>query len=86
MPPKKAPTPSPSPWRKHALIIGAIWALILIAYSNSFQAGLIFDSRHAVLDDPRVHDATPRSLRAIWSGGYWFDNTSPDLYRPLTTL
>jgi tetratricopeptide (TPR) repeat protein len=85
--PEPAPTPKlPAEWRRHVYFILTIWALALIAYSNSFHAELTLDNRPAIQDDPRIRTAAIPNVHAIWSSGYWMDNSSPDLYRPLTTL
>ena len=64
----------------------ALWALVLAAYSNSFQAGLVFDSAMAITGDTRIQAVTPRNLGLILTEGYWHGNTTSGLYRPLTTF
>ena len=64
----------------------ALWALALAAYSNSFQAGLLFDSAVVIPRDPRIQAVTPQNLRLILTEQYWHDNTAMGLYRPLTTF
>jgi tetratricopeptide (TPR) repeat protein len=63
----------------------ALWALVLAAYSNSFQTGLVFDSAMAITGDTRIQAVTPRNLGLILTEGYWHGNTTSGLYRPLTT-
>jgi tetratricopeptide (TPR) repeat protein len=63
-----------------------LWALVLVAYSNSFQAGLVFDSAAVISEDARVHAVTPENLRLILTGPYWHASTTLGLYRPLTTF
>jgi protein O-mannosyl-transferase len=58
----------------------------LIAYSNSFQAGLVFDSSAVIGQDPRIRQATPANIASILTGGYLYGSTIAGLYRPLTTL
>jgi tetratricopeptide (TPR) repeat protein len=58
----------------------------LIAYSNSFQAGLVFDSSSVIGQDPRIRQATPANVASILTGGYLYGSTIAGLYRPLTTL
>jgi hypothetical protein len=41
-------------WRWHAWRLLALWGLVLAAYSNSFQAGLVFDSANVIAGDPRI--------------------------------
>jgi tetratricopeptide (TPR) repeat protein len=64
----------------------ALWALIVAAYSNSFQAGLVFDSAAVISEDSRVHAVTPQNLRLILTGPYWHGSATLGLYRPLTTF
>jgi len=64
----------------------ALWALVLAAYSNSFQAGLVFDSAMAITRDARIQAVTPRNLRLILTEEYWHGSTASGLYRPLTTF
>ena len=64
----------------------ALWALVLAAYSNSFQAGLVFDSAMAITRDARIQAVTPHNLRLILTEEYWHGSTTSGLYRPLTTF
>jgi tetratricopeptide (TPR) repeat protein len=64
----------------------ALWALVLAAYSNSFQAGLVFDNAAVISQDSRIRAVTPQNLRLILTGQYWHDSTTSGLYRPLTTF
>ncbi len=57
----------------------------MLAYSNSFRTGLVFDSA-VILQDPRVHALTTHNLSLILSEGYWYNKPDSGLYRPLTTL
>jgi tetratricopeptide (TPR) repeat protein len=72
-------------WRRHAWRMLALWALALAAYSNSFQAGLVFDSAMAITRDARIQAVTPHNLRLILTEEYWHGSTTSGLYRPLTT-
>ena len=72
-------------WRRHAWRMLALWALVLAAYSNSFQAGLVFDSAAVISQDTRIRAVTPRNLRLILTEEYWHGSTANGLYRPLTT-
>jgi tetratricopeptide (TPR) repeat protein len=71
-------------WRHAAVVIG-LWAAAFGAYSNSFRAGLSFDSVVLVSRDARVHAATPQNVRLIWGEEYWYNLGVTGLYRPLTT-
>lgn len=73
-------------WRRHALPIVALWALALLAYSNSFRTGFVFDNDRAILKDSRVHAATSENLHLILNEEYWYKTTATSLYRPLTTF
>src|SRR5271157_5384434 len=73
-------------WRRHAWRMLALWALVLAAYSNSFQSGLVFDSSTVILQDARIRAVTPQNLRLILSEDYWHNSTISGLYRPLTTF
>jgi protein O-mannosyl-transferase len=64
----------------------AIWGLLGIAYSNSFQAGLVFDNATIIGRDPRIRQATTQNIGAILTGGYRSVSDAAGLYRPLTTL
>ncbi|MGA9624083.1 MAG: DUF1736 domain-containing protein, partial [Bryobacteraceae bacterium] len=64
----------------------ALWALVLAAYSNSFQAGLVFDSAMAITRDARIQAVTPHNLWLILTEEYWHGSTTSGLYRPLTTF
>ena len=71
---------------RHGWRILALWALVAAAYSNSWHAGLVFDSAPVIQDDPRIHAATADNVGEIFSGPYWYHNSASGLYRPLTTL
>jgi tetratricopeptide (TPR) repeat protein len=73
-------------WRPHAWRIVALWILSLVAYSNSFQSGFVFDNRTLILEDARVHAATGQNIGRILTGDYWPDREASGLYRPLATL
>ena len=77
-------------WRRHLWRLLALGGLVLIAYSNSFHAGLVFDNASAIGEDPRIREATPKNLAAILRGGYWYGSgpraANSGLYRPLTTF
>jgi tetratricopeptide (TPR) repeat protein len=72
--------------RRHAWRILVLWALVAVAYSDAWRAGLIFDSGPVILDDPRVHRATLQNAGEILTGDYWYTRPVSGLYRPLTSL
>jgi tetratricopeptide (TPR) repeat protein len=73
-------------WRPHAWKIALLWILVVAAYSNSFDAGFVYDNESAILADTRVHDASLHNIHRIFAEGYWEDQPATALYRPLTTL
>jgi tetratricopeptide (TPR) repeat protein len=79
----QAPHPA---WRRHAWRLLALWALVLAAYSNSFQAGLVFDSALVISEDARIQAVTPQNLRLILTEEYGRGSSAYGLYRPLTTF
>jgi tetratricopeptide (TPR) repeat protein len=79
----KRPQP---PRPRHALFLAALWIAALLAYSNSFSAGLAFDSQRVILADSRIQADTPDNVHQIWTGDYYNGTGSAALYRPLTTL
>jgi protein O-mannosyl-transferase len=85
LPPATTPD-SPGGARRHAWRLLAIWGLVLIAYSNSFQGALVFDSAPVIARDPRIRQATLENIESILTGGYWYVNATAGLYRPLTTF
>src|SRR5689334_12367618 len=89
--PVRAPLPSTgrptgAGVRSHALALGALWAAILLAYSNSFSAGLILDNSAIILRDPRITAAAAGNVSRILKSEYWYTQSGNGLYRPLTTL
>jgi tetratricopeptide (TPR) repeat protein len=73
-------------WRRHGWRLLAIWGLVLIAYSNSSQSGLVFDNSSIIGRDPRIREATSQNIGAIVAGGYRYTNHTDGLYRPVTTF
>jgi tetratricopeptide (TPR) repeat protein len=60
--------------------------LVLAAYSNSFQAELVFDNAKAIAADPRIREANAHNLGLIFTQEYWYNRETSGLYRPVTTL
>ena len=81
VPPSKGP-----PWRRHAIPLLVLWACTLMAYSDSFHSGLVFDNKVLIGEDPRITAATPENLNLILTKEYWYPSSGDRLYRPLTTL
>jgi len=87
-PAPSAPTSSlhrPFEWRRW-IPFAALWALTLVAYANSFQAGLIYDNAAIIGKDLRLRAVSSENLRLILTTEYWYPTTGNGLYRPLTTL
>jgi tetratricopeptide (TPR) repeat protein len=76
--------------RRHGWGLPAVWGLVLVAYSNSFQAGLVFDNASVIGEDSRIQAATPQNIERILTGGYRDGSSihaaTAGLYRPFTTL
>src|SRR5579863_8353086 len=68
------------------------WRLLLLAvvigaaYSNSFEAGLVFDNAPIISQDPRIREASLENMGRILHGGYWYNIPTAGLYRPVTTF
>jgi len=73
-------------WWPHGWKVALLWVLIFAAYSNSFDAGLVYDNESVILQDARVHEANLHNVHRILAEGYWVNQPATDLYRPLTTL
>ena len=71
--------------RHHALVLFALAALVVLAFSNSFQSGFILDNK-GILLDPRLRAATVDNIGLIFRHTYWWPTGEAGLYRPLTTL
>ena len=71
---------------RHGWRLAALWALILAAWSNSFEAGLVFDNATLIAGDARIQAATALNIHRIFAEPYWPNHLSTGLYRPLTTL
>ena len=83
MPPGQPQLPTTSTrWIVRAVLA----ALVLAAFANSLGAGLIFDNRAIVLEDPRLRAVTLEHLSQILTRNYWWPYTETSLYRPFTTL
>jgi hypothetical protein len=76
----------PRPWRRHAIPLLALWLLALLAYANSFRAGLVFDNRYVIGQDPRIRQATAENVHLILTKDYWYRSSTSTLYRPITTF
>ena len=71
----------------HGLLFGVILCVLtLLAYSNSFLAGMVLDNQGLLLKDPRIREATGANVASIFAHTYWWPTGEAGLYRPLTTL
>jgi tetratricopeptide (TPR) repeat protein len=71
---------------RQLLVVLALCAVTLLAYSNSFSAGFTFDNKGLLLQDPRIREATPQNIGLILHRTYWWPYGESGLYRPITTL
>jgi tetratricopeptide (TPR) repeat protein len=76
----------PASRRGHAWRLALLWVVLAGAYSNSFDAGLVFDNKPVIAEDPRIQAATARNAGLILHGDYWYRAPTSGLYRPLTTF
>jgi protein O-mannosyl-transferase len=77
----KAPVPA-SKWPAR----GALFAIALAAYANSFGLGMAQDSQVIVAQDTRLREVSADNLKQILTKNYWWPTTGDGLYRPVTTL
>lgn len=85
------PQPEPAPpgfslSSRHLLAALLLCATALLAFSNSFDAGFVLDSKPLLLQDPRIRQATAANIAQIFQHTYWWPTGEAGLYRPLTTL
>ncbi len=73
-------------WQPHWWRVAAIWLVALAAYSSSFRAGLVIDNAVMIGQDTRIRAFTSENLHLILSEELWYNNSSTNLYRPLTTF
>lgn len=75
-------TPRSRSW----LAASSLCAITLLAWSNSFQSGFVFDNNALLLGDRRIQKATPENLALIVNHTYWWPLGESGLYRPITTV
>jgi hypothetical protein len=71
---------------KYLWVAAALCAIALLAYSNSFSSGFVFDNKGLILQDPRLSQATTENVELIFQHPYWWPMSETNLYRPITTL
>jgi hypothetical protein len=69
-------------WLASVALIG----LMLLAYSDSFGAGLALDNRMLITGDSRIREATSHNFTQILQHTFWWPNGEAGIYRPFTTL
>src|SRR5208283_4353427 len=74
------------PHMRQWLVVWALSAVTLLAYSNSFSAGFAFDNKGLLLQDPRIREATAKNIGLIFQRTYWWPYGESGLYRPIATL
>ena len=74
------------PRRRYLLSGLTLIVLTLLAFSNSFSAGLALDNQLLITGDPRIQEATTRNVSLIFQHTFWWPNGEAGIYRPLTTL
>ena len=78
--------PARPAWRRHVVPILGLWGMAVLAYANSFRAGLVYDNHLVLLQDSRIRQVTQESVHLILTKDYWYKNSVSTLYRPLATL
>jgi tetratricopeptide (TPR) repeat protein len=73
-------------WRRHALVVVALAALLAAAYGNSLQDGFPYDNRAQILEDARLRSVTEENLRRLLTEDLWWPRAVSGLYRPVTKL
>ena len=86
IPPTAEPRPFQSDRWRSGLAAAALALLAFLAFSNSFSAGFILDSKALLLQDPRIRELTGGNIRLILQRTYWWPIAESGLYRPFTTL
>ena len=86
----KRPPPAPPLHRhrpSHYWLCGlALIGLTLLAFSNSFSAGLALDNQLLIAGDQRIQEASAHNINQIFQHTFWWPNGEAGIYRPLTTL
>ena len=78
--------PTNQPQRRYWLAALGLVVLTLLAFSNSFSAGLALDNQLLITGDPRIRDASAVNIAQIFQHSFWWPNGEAGIYRPLTTL
>jgi len=73
-------------WRRHAVVVVLLAALIAAAYGNSLYGGFPYDNRYQILEDARLRSVTAENLRRLFTEDLWWPRAVSGLYRPVTKL
>lgn len=89
----------PIGWKLHLAVAGAIVVIALLAFSNSFHAGMTLDNKYIIEYDPRTKTSANLFKPATWDDGpghtgwlniwtkdYWWPKGISGLYRPVVTF
>jgi tetratricopeptide (TPR) repeat protein len=74
------------PLLPHLLAALLLFAITLLAYSNSFHDGYTLDCNQLLRLDTRIQQATSQNVGLILNHSYWWPYGESGLYRPLATL
>jgi protein O-mannosyl-transferase len=77
--------PLPAPLRGKWGTRAVLFAIVLLAYSDSFRLGLAQDSFAIITQDTRIRDVSAENLKLIVQKDYWWPKHADWLYRPVTT-
>ena len=89
MPAKKKKVIASTPARirpRYFAHLAVLWTAAFLAYSNSFDLGLVFDNALIIGGDPRIRAASPENIGLIFTKEYWYPAANSGLYRPFSTL
>ena len=81
----RATTSDSAVLRRHVLLLGALFVVALLAWSNSFDGAFIFDNK-VLVQDTRIKAVTPQNIDLILNQEFWYPWSVTGLYRPLTTF
>jgi hypothetical protein len=75
-----------SRWLHGKVVLSVLLFVLLVAYANSFQAGLVMDNKVLLAQDSRISALSWHNLRLIFTQDYWYTSSISGLYRPFSTL
>jgi len=74
------------PQRRYWLAGLTLLVLTLLAFSNSFSAGLALDNQLLITGDPRIQSPSDSHVSQVFQHTFWWPNGEAGIYRPFTTL